>query len=417
MTLPVDLRTPLLQSYAAALAAVDGRTAVRRWLEREPPPPVPVFLLAVGKAAGAMAQGAVDVLGGRIGGGLVVSKPGHLDVAQCKAGGLEALEGGHPVPSAGSLAAGRRLLQLLDGCRGGVVLCLFSGGASSLLEVPAAGLGLRDLQRAGDWLLGSGLAIAGVNSVRKALSRIKGGGLLPWLSGCRVMALAISDVPGNDAAVIGSGLLVPDPGLAARLAALDLPPWLRGWVNAGLAERSGIPSQGPAVRIVADLDQAKAAAAERADALGHRTFVHGEFVAGSAASAGAKLARELMSAAPGVHVWGGETTVVLPPRPGRGGRSQHLALAAAMALAGRGDCALLSAGTDGSDGPTEDAGALVDGGTVARAARAGLDPAAALRQADSGRLLAAAGDLIRTGPTGTNVMDLMLGLRAGASGP
>jgi hydroxypyruvate reductase len=156
---------------------------------------------------------------------------------------------------------------------------------------------------------------------------------------------------------------------------------------------------------------AKHAAAEVGKGLGLAVHFHERFVEGDAAERGRDLARQLVSGPPGLHVWGGETTVHLPERPGRGGRNTHLALAAALELAGRGDCYLLSAGTDGTDGPTEDAGALVDGGTVERASLDGFDAPEALRRADSGSALEASGDLIQTGPTGTNVMDLMLGLR------
>ena len=138
---------------------------------------------------------------------------------------------------------------------------------------------------------------------------------------------------------------------------------------------------------------------------------HDAFVAGDAAERGRDLARLLLEGPAALHVWGGETTVRLPEHPGRGGRNTHLALAVAQELAGREDCFLLSAGTDGTDGPTEDAGALVDGGTVQRAALDGFNPEEALRLADSGALLEASGDLIQTGPTGTNVMDLILGLK------
>ncbi|NIR62092.1 MAG: hydroxypyruvate reductase, partial [Gammaproteobacteria bacterium] len=136
------------------------------------------------------------------------------------------------------------------------------------------------------------------------------------------------------------------------------------------------------------------------------------FVDGEASACGRALAEALLAADPGVEVWGGEPTVVLPPRPGRGGRAQTLALSAARVLAGHPGVLLLAAGTDGTDGPTEDAGALVDGGTIARGGRDGLDPLACLRGADAGTFLAASGDLIHTGPTGTNVMDLMVGLKA-----
>jgi glycerate 2-kinase len=156
---------------------------------------------------------------------------------------------------------------------------------------------------------------------------------------------------------------------------------------------------------------AKSAAAAAGRRVGLRVQLHEHPVEGDAALAGRRLARALLDGPRGLHVWGGETTVRLPDSPGRGGRNQHLALAAAIELAGHPDVLLMSAGTDGTDGPTDDAGAIVDGFTLERAGDAGLDAAASLARADSGSLLEASGDLIRTGPTGTNVMDLILGYR------
>ena len=406
-------RRILLELFAAALDAVNGRAVVARSLEPRDLPG-PVVLLALGKAAQAMVVGAQEVLGSRIVRGLVVSKPGHLDPGALSHWGLTWLEGGHPVPTAGSLAAGRLLLQLVEGVQADEsLLVLISGGASSLAEVPVDGLTLANIQQANRWLLGSGLSIAEMNWVRKALSAIKGGGLLRWLRGREVRVLAISDVPGDDPSAIGSGLLVPQPDLAGRLPELDLPTWLREWVASGVRARGELPLVGPAIEVIANLDLAKRAAAEAARARGVPVQVHRGLVAGDAAQRGRDLARKLVSSSPGIHIWGGETTVRLPPNPGRGGRNQHLALAAAMQLAGHEGCCLLCTGTDGTDGPTDDAGALVDGGTLQRAADAGLDAEAARRAADAGTLLEATGDLVHTGPTGTNLMDLMLGCRLG----
>ncbi len=404
-------RQRLLDIYARALAAVEGRAAVRDHLLSSPMGG-PVQVLAVGKAAQAMALGACDALGDGVIGGLVVSKPGHLEPRRLASLGLEGLEGGHPLPTEGSLAAGRRLAAWLQQRPGEPLLFLISGGASSLLELPVAGLGLADLERVGGWLLGSGLDIGAMNRVRKTLSRVKGGGLLQWLGERPVRALAISDVPGDDPGVIGSGPLVPDPALAQTLEEVALPDWLAHWVRRGLQERGPVTLAGPPVELVANLDRARQAAAEAARALGLAVTLHERFVEGDAAERGVELARQLRQGATGVHVWGGETTVVLPPAPGRGGRNQHLALAAAQELAGSENLYFLCAGTDGTDGPTDDAGALVDGGTLERAALEGFDARSCLAAADAGTLLQASGDLIQTGPTGTNVMDLMIGLKS-----
>jgi glycerate 2-kinase len=396
--------------FDQALAAVGGRQSVRRALQVRAVN-APVILIAVGKAAQSMTEGAWDVLGERIRGGLVISKPGHLAPERLARFSLEGIEGGHPVPTEGSLMAGRRLQGLLEEDGEETLLFLISGGASSLVEVPVSGLGLSELARLNEWLLASGLAIDAVNLIRKSVSRIKGGGLLSALGGRRVRALAISDVPGDDLRVIGSGILIPEPDLASRLAALDLPVWLRDWIDRGLTERAGIPARGPEIELVATLDVAKDRAAAAAEAAGVEAHLHREFLEGDAAERGREVARSLIEGPAGLHIWGGETTVRLPASPGRGGRNQHLALAAAVELAGRDDCFLLSAGTDGTDGPTEDAGALVNGGTLERGELEGLDAGSVLATANTGSFLAASGDLIHTGPTGTNVMDLVLGLR------
>lgn len=405
-----DARNLLAELFHRALEAVRGRPAVRRALQARGIAG-PVTLVAVGKAAQSMTEGARDVLGEQLRGGLAISKPGHLTPALLAAVGIDSVVGGHPVPNEGTLEAGRRLLELLE--RGGdeTLLFLVSGGASSLVEAPASGLGAAELARLNEWLLGSGLAIDAMNLVRKSVSRIKGGGLLTRLADRKLRALAISDVPGDDPGIIGSGLLVPERGLAASLAALSLPDWLQDWTARGLAQRVDIPEQGPEIELVATLDIAKSAAATAASDRGLPLQVHSEFLDGDAGERGLELARQLMDGPAGVHVWGGEPTVRLPEHPGRGGRNQHLSLAAAVALAGRRDCLLLSGGTDGTDGPTEDAGALVDGGTLERAELHGFDAQATLAAADAGTLLAATGDLLNTGPTGTNVMDLVLGLK------
>jgi len=396
--------------FNQALGAVRGRPAVRRALTARGIAG-PVTLVAVGKAAQSMAEGAWDVLGEQIRGGLVISKPGHLVPERLACFGLEGVVGGHPIPTAGSLDAGRRLQRVLDGEGEETLLFLISGGASSLLEVPAAGLGLAELARINAWLLGSGLPIAAMNLIRKSVSRIKGGGLLTRLGGRNPRVLAISDVPGDDPSVVGSGLLVPESRLVSRLAALELPDWLRTWTERAAVERAGIPEQGPTIELVATLDIAKNTAAAAARDAGVEVHSQREFLEGDAAERGRTLARYLLAGPAGLHIWGGEITVRLPEYPGRGGRNQQLALSAAVVLAGRDDCFLLSGGTDGTDGFTDDAGGLVDGGTLYRAKQAGFDAEAALAAADAGTLLAATGDLIRTGPTGTNVMDLVLGLK------
>ncbi len=404
-----DLRRDLLAVFEAGVEAVNGANAVRRRLE-ELTLPDSVWLIAYGKAACAMARGAHEALGDHIREAFVATKRGAAEPLP-----WPVLEAGHPLPDEASLAAG---LQLEKFCaripREATVLMLLSGGGSALVESLPPGFTLDDLQALNRWLLGSGFDIHAMNAVRKRLSRLKGGRLAALLAPRHVVCLAISDVAGDDPRAIASGPLVADergalPDLArmparARAALQSAPPLPRA-DDACFAHVR--------FEIVATNDHAKQAAAGEARRRGYTVAIEPEFLSGDALLTGADLARRLLADAAGVlRIWGGETTVVLPDRPARGGRSQALALSAALTLAGHASVWLLAAGTDGSDGPTEDAGALVDGDTVARGVQAGLDARAALAATDAGTFLEASGDLVHTGPTGTNVMDLVLGLRA-----
>lgn len=391
----------------AALAAVHGRTVVAKAL-RDPAVTAPVHLIAAGKAAAAMSQGALDAWGDAIVRGLVITKSGHGDAALAER--FACIEAAHPLPDASSIAAGAALLDFINNTPSDAqLLFLISGGASSLVEVLAPGVLLEDLQRANAWLLGSGLSIAAINGVRKTLSAIKGGRLLQHVGRRATVALLISDVQHDDPALIGSGLLSAGADVQS-IVTLALPPWLRE-----LCQRAprGDATAGTQVetRIVACLADAQRAAAQHAQTFGYPCHLHTEFLADDAVHTGQALARSLFAAAAGVHIWGGETTVVLPACPGRGGRNQALALAAALALQDHDDCVLLALASDGSDGPGEDAGALVDGGSVARGVLAGCDAQQCLRNADAGTFLESSGDLVHTGPTGTNVMDIFIGIK------
>ncbi|HKJ09630.1 MAG TPA: DUF4147 domain-containing protein [Gammaproteobacteria bacterium] len=399
--------------YRAALAAADGRQRTVEWLRRHPMEG-PVWAVAVGKAAAAMAEGAREALGSRLRRGLLVTKHGHLGPDASAYAPFECYQTGHPVPDAASLAAGRRLLECVAEAPPAVHwLFLVSGGASSLVEALPAGHILQDLQDAQQWLLGSGLAIAEMNRVRKGLSLLKGGRLAARLTGQSVTALMLSDVPGDDPSVIGSGLLAAAAG-DRDLSGLALPEWLRKRLEGMPA--APVPDHPALARVrhhvIASLGDACRGAVQRARELGLDAVCHRTRLAGDAAAAGHRLGALARQASPGVQVWGGETTVVLPAAPGRGGRCQQLALAASLELQGIPDTCLLAAGTDGTDGPTEDAGAIVDGDTVERGRRSGMSVESCLERADAGSFLAASGDLLHTGPTGTNVNDLVLAVKA-----
>ena len=405
-----DRRQTLLQIFQSALAAVNGRECVRDYFKQHPVS-APVYLLSIGKAACAMAQGAHDVLEARIVDALVITKHDYAEALP-----WPVCEAGHPLPDERSLAAGQALLDFAARIPPDAsVLVLLSGGASALVEVLPQGVTLDTLRALNEWLLASGLDIAAMNRMRKRLSCIKGGQLAKLLSPRPVLCLAISDVPGDDPRVIGSGPLVTDNALLTACDTTGLPPVVVEALRYSLPALSAEDAcfRNVQFKIIARLDDAKHAAAEAARQLGYRVTLHPEFIDGDALAAGAQLAQALLAAPAGeIQVWGGETTLVLPPHPGRGGRNQSLALGAARVLAGKENAWFLSIGTDGSDGPTLDAGALVDGGTIARGEIDGQSASQALAAADAGTFLEASGDLIQTGPTGTNVMDLMLGLRA-----
>lgn len=375
---PDPRRQLLLWLLRTALEAVDGRRRVRAALSGEAGAG-PVAALAVGKAAAAMMQGALDALGGRIERGLVIGPDDGSLAALAGQPAIRCLPGSHPLPDERSLAAGEAMLEFaLATPAGSEVLLLVSGGASALAEAPAAGVTLTALRELTARALAEGTDIGALNAERRARSRIKGGRLLEHFRDCRIRGLLVSDVPGDDPAVAASGLL--DPGRCR-------------------------------VTVVARLADALEAVLRAARAEGFATALVPDRLSGPAEAAAARICHELAAMPQALLVAGGETVVRLPARPGRGGRCQHLALAAARLIAGHPDYLLLAAGTDGRDGASDDAGALVDGETLARLADAGLDAAAGLAAADSGALLEASGDLVYTGPTGTNVGDVVLALR------
>ena len=343
-----------------------------------------MWVCALGKAAAAMAQGAREAAGPQLRGTLVITRDAQSCGALQGAPGTQVLLGGHPLPDERSLAAGARLLAWLEALpEDAQLLFLVSGGASSLIEVPNPGVTLAELRALNREGLEQGVAIGELNTRRTALSAIKGGGLAARLHGRSARALFLSDVPGDDPGVIGSGILGPARTGEDRIART----------------------------VLASIDDAVAAAAACAAGYGLTVHAPRRRFADSALRTAARCAHELSLLEAQVCVWGGESTVVLPPNPGQGGRNQHLALAAARLIAGHPELLLLAAGTDGSDGVTEDAGALVDADTCARVALAGLDADECLRRADAARALAASGDLVHTGPTGTNVGDLVIGLK------
>ncbi len=433
--LPADM-APVLK---AALDAVDPFRAVQAALRREGDwllvgdaridlrPLARVVVVGAGKAGAPMAQAVEAVLGERVSEGLVVVKEGHGGPTRR----IALREAGHPVPTTAGLEAGDAVLRLAeDAAAGDLLLCLLSGGGSALLESLPAPLTLDDLQRTTSLLLGSGATIGEMNAVRKHLSRVKGGRLAQAAAPARVVTLLLSDVVGSPLDVIASGPTVADASTWADAWAVveryglaaQLPEAVRAHLRAGLDRRMpDTPKPGDAAfdraTTVVVGDNAVAAEAAEAAARAHgwnplilTTFLEGE--AREAAKAAVAVAREVRThgrpvEAPACLIVGGETTVTLGPNAGRGGRNQELALAAALALEGTSGITLVTLATDGTDGPTDAAGGIVDGQSVARAAAQGLDAHTALRGHAAYAWLEAAGALLRTGPTRTNVNDLL----------
>ncbi|MGD8884482.1 MAG: DUF4147 domain-containing protein [Gammaproteobacteria bacterium] len=405
------LKDHLRQVFQVALQAVNGERCVEQYL-RKHPPGQNVWLIAIGKAACSMTCGASRVLGHHLQKGLVITKEGCCTP---ELNGFDVLQTGHPLPDQRSLQAGQQVLDFLSEAPANAeLLVLISGGASALVEVLPAGLSIDDLHDVNRWLLQSGLPIQQMNAIRKQMSAIKGGRLAQRLGGRNTKVLLISDVQDDDPAVIGSGLLFPTSGALAYIDQQALPTGIQRLLAHAL------PMPGPDAPcfshiswdIVASLSQAVDAANDAATRLGLDTEVHKRYLAGDAISTGKDIANTLRAQPDKFHIWGGETTVTLPANPGMGGRCQSLALSTAITLQHQSGWALLAAGTDGDDGNSHVAGACVDATSLDRARQnlgnnTNLDDY--LQRADSASLFAASGDLVKTGPTGTNVTDLVLG--------
>ncbi len=421
--------------YRAALAAVEPGRALRGALRaqgreieiagRAVAPGARVFVLAIGKAGAALAAAAEAILGARIAAGLaLVPDGGERALARS-----ELLVGGHPIPDPRGAAATREILAFA--ARPGeadVLLVLLSGGGSSLLCAPAPGLELADVAETVRALLAAGASIDQLNAVRKHLAAATGGRLARASRAGRIEVLAISDVVGDRLDVIASGPFAPDPSrfadALAVLARCDserrVPAAVRAHLEAGArGEREETPKPGDPVfartrhTVIANNATAVEAAGWAADARGWCTMMATKALFGEAREAALRLLAvgdRGPADRPQCIVAGGETVVTVRGA-GRGGRSQELALAAALAIEGRRDVALLAAGTDGADGPTDAAGAFADGDTVERGRRAGVDAAAALADNDSHGFFCREGGVIRTGVTATNVADLALVLR------
>lgn len=388
-----------------------------------------MFVAGCGKAAARMALGLEAALGERICGGVIAVKYGH----SWPLNKIDIIEAGHPIPDEAGERAAREVLELARRCgHEELLFFLVSGGGSALLPLPAGGLTLEDKQRTTEALLKSGAAIEEVNIVRKHISRIKGGRLAQLAVPARLISLILSDVVGDSLEAIASGPTAPDSSTYADCVKIIRRKDLRRHIPAVVVDYLERGAKGwfpetpkPSDRVFQNVQNlvvgsnrlALAAARQHAEALGYHTWVLSNSMQGESrivAKSYCALIKEILRtnkpvSRPACLLSGGETTVTVHGG-GLGGRNQEFALAAAIESAGLDDIVILSGGTDGTDGPTDAAGGIIDGSTIARAQAKKLDAQAFLDRNDSYHFLRATDDLLMTGPTLTNVMDLQVAL-------
>jgi glycerate-2-kinase len=386
-----------------------------------------VIVLGGGKASSLMAAEMEHILGERIDEGVVIVPDNLGELPRLKRVRFEPST--HPLPTEKGVLAVRRMLGAVDQAGGGdLVVFLVSGGGSSLMPMPVKGVGLEDLRDTTELLLKAGAGIVEANCVRKHLSQIGGGRLAERVRGADVLSLVISDVVGDDLGSVSSGPTVPDPTtftMAKRVLEGHsiwgkAPPSVRRTIQAGIdgveeeTPKPGSPSFARVSNVLVGSNKIACVAAKASlEEMGYPVLFFLESVTGEAREVGnrlAGLARQRPDGGAWAAVAGGETTVTVKGS-GKGGRNQELALAAAIALRGTSKMTVLSFATDGVDGPTDAAGAIVDSTTYERARSKGLDPGRFLDDNDSHTFLEALGDLVVTGPTGTNVNDVMIVLK------
>jgi hydroxypyruvate reductase len=411
-----DPRAFLTSLFDAAVKAADPLTGIQAHLP--PRPKGRTIVVGAGKGSAQMAAAFETCWDGPIE-GLVVTRYGFS--APCKR--IEIVEAAHPVPDEVGLVASKRLLKLVEGLTADdLVIALISGGGSALLPLPAGALGLADEIAVNKALLASGAPISAMNVIRKHLSKIKGGRLAAAAYPATVVSLVVSDIPGDDPALVASGPTVPGAGTRAealdliRLYKLDLPPAVMTHIATADAD-APFPDDARFARnevhVIASAGVSLEAAAASARMAGIEAAILSDAIEGEAREAAhvhAAIAREILNRnrpfpKPIVLLSGGETTVTLVGK-GKGGRNSEFLLSLAIDIDGANGIHAMAADTDGIDGSEDNAGAFADGGTVARLRKAGLVPAEMLRNNDAWSAFNAIGDLFVPGPTGTNVNDL-----------
>ena len=433
------LKTSAKNIFRYSLKAVDPFYAIKKrvklvednlWVEGFPyrlKDKKRILVIGAGKASASMAQAVERILGPRIHKGVVVTKHGY--VAPLRR--IQLLEGGHPLPDKGGMEGTRRILKLISNLdQNDLVICLISGGGSALLVSPSPGISLKDTKELTDQLLRCGADIKEIDAIRKHISQVKGGRLAQMAHPAHVVTLILSDVIGSRLDSIASGPTAPDTTtfsdclkIIQKYKLIDrIPPSILAHLKKGVQGKiEETPKQGSPIFkrvknfIIGSNSLALEAAKQKADALGFNTAILSRPVSGDTTRAAVKhasLAERIQEkgdpiSPPACLISGGETTVKIRGK-GLGGRNQEFVLVGATKIAGLENVVMLSAGTDGTDGPTDAAGAICDGKTTRRALRKGLDPKQYLNNNDSYHFFQKLKDLLKTGPTNTNVMDIHL---------
>lgn len=433
------MRKDALDIFRAGVQAVEPSAAVKRYCRREGNRLLVdqevydlgefkrIYVIGAGKAGAPMAQAVEEILGDRISGGIINVKYGHL----AELSRVKAIEAGHPVPDEAGLEGTRAILDLASRAEEkDLILCLISGGGSALLPLPAEGLSLQDKQDTTKVLLACGATIHEINSVRKHISMVKGGGLARAAYPATLISLILSDVVGDDLDVIASGPTVPDSSSFQGCVTIfdkygireKVPETVLAHIQKGIEGKvpeTPKPADPVFTRtqgvIVGSNLACMEAAEKKAHSLGYHTLMLSTMIEGETrevACVHAGIAKEVLKSGhplspPACVLSGGETTVTITGR-GLGGRNQEFVLASAMGLSGWERIVVLSAGTDGTDGPTDAAGAVADSQTIQRAEALGLNPVDFLFNNDAYHFFEKLEDLVKTGPTNTNVMDLRI---------
>jgi len=434
-----EMREHAKRMYQAALAAVNPKEAIHRHLRREGEflhfgkenldlrAFDRIFVVGAGKASAPMAVAVEEILGDRITSGIVNVKYAHTDAVKK----IKLMEAGHPVPDEKGMEGARLQVEMVSGAKErDLVICLISGGGSALMPLPVEGISLQEKQKVTKLLLACGATINEMNAVRKHISRAKGGQLARWASPATLLSLILSDVVGDPLDVIASGMTVPDTSTFEEVYTIfkkfgilgKVPKSILAHIESGRAGAiPETPKEGDPIfarvhnLVIGSNILALQAAEQVAKDLGYRALILSSFIEGEArevAKALVGLAKEVRKtghplAEPACLILGGESTVTLQGK-GMGGRNQEMALSASLRLEGIPDLLFLSLGTDGSDGPTDAAGALADGETVGRARALGMKALDYLQENDSYHFFERLGDLIKTGPTNTNVNDIQI---------